>query len=99
MEKHDERLMDVVREIDRITKENPAIPIVIKALQEGVDVPREDRFVGLSKAAEILGTSRNYVCELVGKGQIPCWVLPGRSERKFKLSDLYLFMGSCERAN
>lgn len=90
-----DKALEAVREIDRLTKENPAILLLIREMKESGNnvIPiSSDSLVPLSKAAKILGTTPNYICELVKKNMLPCWILPGQSTRKFKISDLHNFM-------
>lgn len=91
--------LEMVREIDKLTKENPAILMLIENMKDTEPKPIvTDCFVSMGKAAEILGTNVNYVCDMVKKGLLPCWVLPGKTQRKFKLSDIYSFMNEkCRR--
>lgn len=90
-----EKTLEAVREIDRITKENPAVLLLIREMKESGSnvVPIiSDSLVPLSKAAKILGTTPNYICDLVKKNMLPCWILPGQTKSKFKISDLHNFM-------
>ncbi len=92
--------LDAIREIDRLTKENPAILLLLKEMkeQERAIPIISDGFVTLHRAAEILGCSKNYVGTLVEKKLLPCWIMPGQSCRKFRISDLHKFMTSqCRR--
>lgn len=90
-----DKALEAVREIDRITKENPAVLLLIREMKESGSnvVPIiSDSLVPLSKAAKILGTTPNYICDLVKKNMLPCWILPGQTKSKFKISDLHNFM-------
>lgn len=89
-----DKALEAVKEIDRMTKENPAILLLIQEMKEtGKIVPiTSDAFVSQKEAAKILGTNATYVCSLVAKGLLPCWILPGQTQRKYKLSDLHNFM-------
>lgn len=89
-----DKALEAVREIDRITKENPAVLLLIDKMKEtGKVLPiMSDAFVSQKEAAKILGTNATYVCSLVAKGLLPCWILPGQTQRKYKLSDLHNFM-------
>ncbi len=93
-----EKALEAVQEIDRITKENPAILLLIKEIKEsGSNVLPiiTDQFVSQKVAAKILGTSIGTLCRLVKDNKIGVWILPGQTERKYRLSDLYKFMDSC----
>ena len=90
-----EKALEAVKELDRITKENPAVLLLIREMKESGSnvVPIiSDSLVPLSKAAKILGTTPNYICDLVKKNMLPCWILPGQTKSKFKISDLHYFM-------
>ena len=94
-----EKALEAVREIDRITKENPAILLLIKEIKESGSnvVPIiPDQFIGQKMAAKILGTSIGTLCRLVKENKIHVWILKGQTERKYRLSDLYRFMDECE---
>ena len=92
--------LEAVKEIDRLTKANPTILLLLKEMkdQEKAVPIITDGFVGLARAAEILGVSKNYICQLVDKKLLPCWILPEHTHRKFKISDLHNFMlTKCKR--
>lgn len=92
--------LDAIREIDKLTRDNPAILLLLKEMKEQEKAMPiiSDGFVTLQRAAEILGCSKNYVGTLVEKKLLPCWILPGQSSRKFKISDLHKFMANrCRR--
>jgi hypothetical protein len=94
-----DKALEAVREIDRITKENPAIILLIREIKERGNnvVPIiTDQFVSQKVAAKILGTSIGTLCKLVRDKKIGVWILPGQTERKYRLSDLYSFMDRCE---
>ena len=95
-----EKALEAVKELDRITKENPAILLLIKEIKESGSnvVPMiPDCFVGQKMAAKILGTSTGFLCRLARENKIGIWMLPGQTERKYRLSDLYRFMDSCKK--
>jgi hypothetical protein len=94
-----EKALEAVQEIDRITKENPAIILLIREIKERGNnvVPIiTDQFVSQKVAAKILGTSIGTLCKLVRDKKIGVWILPGQTERKYRLSELYRFMDNCE---
>ena len=89
--------LEAVREIDRLTKENPSILLIVKELKEqknNVLPIVSDAFVSQKMAAKILGTSPATLCRFVNEGLLDCWILPGQSERRYKLSDLQNFMNT-----
>lgn len=95
-----EKALEAVKEIDRITRENPAIFLLIREMKERGNniIPLEtDRFVSQKVAAKILGTSIGTLCKMVKANQIGVWILPGQTERKYRLSELYRFMDSCKK--
>jgi hypothetical protein len=94
-----DKALEAVQEIDRITRENPAIFLLIREMKERGNniIPLEtDRFVSQKVAAKILGTSIGTLCRLVKAKKIGVWILSGQTERKYRLSDLYRFMDECE---
>jgi hypothetical protein len=94
-----EKALEAVQEIDRITKENPAILLLIKEIKESGSnvVPIiPDQLIGQKMAAKILGTSIGTLCKMVKDNKIGVWILPGQTERKYRLSDLYRLMDECE---
>jgi hypothetical protein len=94
-----DKALEAVQEIDRITKENPAILLLIREIKErGTNVVPiiTDQFVSQKVAAKILGTSIGTLCRMVKDNKIGVWILPGQTERKYRLSELYRFMDNCE---
>lgn len=94
-----DKALEAVKEIDRITKENPAIILLIREIKErGSNVVPiiTDQFVSQKVAAKILGTSIGTLCKMVKANKIGVWILPGQTERKYRLSELYRFMDGCE---
>lgn len=94
-----DKALEAVKEIDRITKENPAIFLLIREMKERGNniIPLEtDRFVSQKVAAKILGTSIGTLCRMVKDNKIGVWILPGQTERKYRLSELYRFMDKCK---
>lgn len=94
-----DKALEAVQEIDRITKENPAVLLLIREMKERGNnvVPIiTDQFVSQKVAAKILGTSIGTLCRMVKDNKIGVWILPGQTERKYRLSELYRFMDSCE---
>ena len=91
-----EQTLEAVREIDRLTKENPAIVCMMQmAKDEKVVLPAfTDSLITVSKAAKILGTSIGNVGKYVNENRLPCYYLPGQTSRRFRLSDLQIFMDS-----
>lgn len=95
-----DKALEAVKEIDRITRENPAIFLLIREMKErGSNVVPiiTDQFVSQKIAAKILGTSIGTLCKLVRDKKIGVWILPGQTERKYRLSELYRFMDSCKK--
>lgn len=91
--------LDAIREIDKLTRDNPAILIILKEMKgrkDNVITMASDCFVTQKLAAKILGTSAGTLCRLVKKNKIHVWVLEGQTERRYRLSDLYRFMDECE---
>lgn len=82
--------LEVVREIDRITKENPVVlPLLEMAYNNnGLVLPIRPEYIPANMAAKLITVSRNSIYEYARQGLIGNYTLPGKTQGRFKTSEI-----------
>ena len=85
-------LLEAARQLDSLLKESPEIMAFAEALKESretVLVVPQDRLILANEAAKILCVNSSMISKYVREGRLKPWYIPGSSNRRFKLADVW----------